>query len=129
MTTYVFLVWQTYFVFYIYTNNFGNCTHVYNAHEVLCQQPEIFYIYKPCLWFHIYDPLSIPSMAVIVVFFFANAYHTFTVIHKISYLTPIFVLHIYDQLWFPCLANIFLHPYFFQHLLKLYTHVYIFTKY
>ena len=27
MTTYVLLVWQTYFVFCIYANNFGNCTH------------------------------------------------------------------------------------------------------
>ena len=31
MTTYVFLVWHTYFVFCIYTKNFGNCTHVYNV--------------------------------------------------------------------------------------------------
>ena len=34
MTTYIFLVWKTYFVFCIYANNLGNCTHVYNAHEV-----------------------------------------------------------------------------------------------
>ena len=29
ITTYVFLVWQTYFVFCIYANSFGNCTHMY----------------------------------------------------------------------------------------------------
>ena len=28
ITTYVFLVWQTYFFFFIYANNFWNCTHI-----------------------------------------------------------------------------------------------------
>ena len=29
ITTYALLVWQTYFVFCIYANNFGNCTHMH----------------------------------------------------------------------------------------------------
>ena len=46
MNTYVFFVWQTYFVFCINAKNLGNCTHMYNAHEVLSWQPHIFYICK-----------------------------------------------------------------------------------
>ena len=34
MMTYVFPIWQTYLIFCIYANKFGNCTHVCDAHEV-----------------------------------------------------------------------------------------------
>ena len=52
---------------------------MYNVHEVLSWQPQTFYICKPCLFFHIYDPLSIPCLEVI---FIANSYDLFTTIHK-----------------------------------------------
>ena len=45
------------------------CVHIHNAHEVLSRQPQIFYICKPHFLLHIYDPLSIPCLAVIFVFF------------------------------------------------------------
>ena len=47
-------------------------SHVYNAHEVFGWQPQIFYIFKPYLLFHMYDPLSIPYLA----------YEVFTAIYK-----------------------------------------------
>ena len=37
---------------------------MYNADEVLSSQPKIFYICKPYLFLHIYDPLIILSLAV-----------------------------------------------------------------
>ena len=80
MNTYVLLVCQTYFVFCIYTNNFGNCTHVYNAHDVISWQPHVLYICKPYLFCPIYYSWGIPCFTVI--FVFANAYTVFTVIHK-----------------------------------------------
>ena len=49
--------------FCIYANVFNN-----NAHEVLSWQPQIFYIYKPYLFFHFYDPYSVPSLTVIFAF-------------------------------------------------------------
>ena len=42
----------------------GVYTQYGNALEVLSKQCEIFYICKPYLFFHIYDPLSIPCLAV-----------------------------------------------------------------
>ena len=36
----------------------------FNAYEVLCWQPQIFYICKPYFFFHMYDPFSIPCLAV-----------------------------------------------------------------
>ena len=97
LTTYVFLVWQTYFLLHIYGNIFEFVhTWVYiqkpNIHEVLCWQPQIYYICKPIFFLHIYDPISIPSLAVISVF--VNAYEVFTSIHKHSHLAAIFVLHL-----------------------------------
>ena len=69
MNTYVFLLWQTYSIFCVYANNFGNCTH-------LCIMPMKCYVdslksftfLKPYLLFHIYYPFSNPWLAVIFVF-------------------------------------------------------------
>ena len=66
------LVWQTYLLFFINTSNFWNCTH--NClYKILMLwsvrwQPQIFYICQPYFLLHIYDPLSIPCLAVIFVF-------------------------------------------------------------
>ena len=43
-------------------------THVYNSHKVLSLQPTISYICKWHFFFHIYDPLSMPCLAVTFVF-------------------------------------------------------------
>ena len=55
--------------------------HIQNAsaHEVLSWQPKVFYICTPYLSFHIYDPFSIPCLAII--FALKNAYDIFTAIH------------------------------------------------
>ena len=36
------------------------CVHIesINAHDVVSSQPQIFYIYYPYLFLHIYDPLE-----------------------------------------------------------------------
>ena len=62
MNTWIFLVWQTYIVSCIYANNFGNCTHMYNVHEVLSWQSEIFSTCKPYFFHHIYHLFSIPFL-------------------------------------------------------------------
>ena len=62
---YVFLTRQIYFVFFFFANNFGNCTHVYNANEGLSLQPQIFDICMLYLFSQTYDPLSIPYLTVI----------------------------------------------------------------
>ena len=53
MTTYIFLVWQSYFFFLIYANTF-EIKHVgmqtTNAHEVLSDSLKYFYICKPYLF-------------------------------------------------------------------------------
>ena len=66
MSTCVFFVWQTCFVFCIYANNFENCTHLYNGHGVLTVTNT--YICTPYAYFDIYDALSIPCLTVIAVF-------------------------------------------------------------
>ena len=84
--------WQTYFVFHIYANNFGQFSHMYNAHEVLSWQHQYRWSVtlttsnilhcKPYLFFHIYDPkgfLAWQSYS----FFFTNAYEVFTAIYKL----------------------------------------------
>ena len=38
---------------------------MYDTHEDLSWQPQIFYICKPYLFLDIYDPWSIPSLAVL----------------------------------------------------------------
>ena len=53
---------------------------MYNAYDVLSWQSQIFYICKPYLFFHIYDPLSILCLALILVS--VNVYDGFTEIHK-----------------------------------------------
>ena len=84
MTSYVLLVWQAYFCFLMYANNFWNCWHMY-LYKILMPicvkwQPEIFYIYKPYLFLHIYNPLTIPCLAIIFVLckclssFYCNSY-------------------------------------------------------
>ena len=40
--------------------NFGNCTHMFNAHEVLHWQSQMFHNCKLYLFLQIYDPLDIP---------------------------------------------------------------------
>ena len=68
----------------------------------------------------------IHCLAVIFVFFFANAYHIFPASHKhFTFGRPYCFFHICDQLWIPCLADVFLFPYLCQYLLKLYMHVHI----
>ena len=84
ITTYIFLAWWTYF-FCIYTKNIGN------ASEVLSWQPQIFYIYKPYLFFQIYDPLSIPCLAVIFVVLFYKSILCFAALHKHSHLAAIVI--------------------------------------
>ena len=63
-------------------------TCVYNqnneAHEALSWQHQIFDICKLYLFPHIYDPFSIPCLAVIYLLF-ANAYEVFTAILNISH--------------------------------------------
>ena len=128
----VFFVWQTYFVFCIYANNFEKLyTHIYNAHEVLSWEPQILYICKPYFFFHIYDPLSIPCLAVIFLFIFLQMPIKFLLqFIKISYLGAILFFHIYDHLRISRLADIFLFPYLCQYLFKIvYTSVYIQNTY
>ena len=91
MTMYALLIWQTSFVFCIHDNNFGYCTHVYNAHEVLSWQPQMSSICKPYLIFHIYDSLRIPCLEVI---FFANTYDVFIAIPRFHILQPNLFFHI-----------------------------------
>ena len=72
MTTYGFLIWQTYYFFLIYANIFWICPHPCinkntNAPEVLHWQPQICDICKPHLFLQIYDPYSIPCLTVIFV--------------------------------------------------------------
>ena len=43
--------------------------NMYNAHELLSWKPQIFYIYKPYLFFDIYNPSSVPCLAVLFLFF------------------------------------------------------------
>ena len=43
----------------------GHISHMYNVHEVLSWQPQILHISRPYLFPHIYDPFSIPCLAVI----------------------------------------------------------------
>ena len=52
MTSYIFLVWPTWFIFCIYTNNLGNCIHDYNAHEVL--KASVFYFVAIFLLSHLW---------------------------------------------------------------------------
>ena len=80
MTIYVFLACQTFSFLYLCQTLWKLYSNVYNAHEMLSWKTQIFYICKPYLFFHIYDPLHIPCMAVI--FVLANAYAVFTAIHK-----------------------------------------------
>ena len=64
-----------------------------NAHEVFRWQCQIFYISKPYLFFHIYDPLNIPCLAVISTFF-QMPMKCLPQFITISYLAAIFVLNI-----------------------------------
>ena len=81
ITIYIFLVWQTYFVFCI-TNNLGNWTHMCIM-PTKCQVYTIKYstFCKPYLFFHVYNPLSIQCLADISGFFWKCMWR-FTVIHK-----------------------------------------------
>ena len=63
---YVFLVWQTYFIFCIHANNHETCAHMYNTHEVVNWQAQIFYICNLYLFFHIYYPFGTPCLVVIL---------------------------------------------------------------
>ena len=87
-------------------------TYVYKAHKVLSCQPLIFYTCKPSLFFHIYDPFSIPWFGNHICFS-TNAYEVLTAFHKdFTFGSSI------------CLADMFL--YLCQYFLKLYTLVYIY---
>ena len=66
MTTYIFLAWQTYFIFCINTNNIENCSHMCIMPRKFWQ-PQPFYICMPYLFFHIYDPFCIRCLEVILV--------------------------------------------------------------
>ena len=66
MTTYVIFVWQTYsiFIFMPVTFEFVHtCVSIQNtnAHEVLSDRPHVFIL-------HIYEPSSIPCLAIIFVY-------------------------------------------------------------
>ena len=127
MTTYVFHLWQTYFVFCIYANNFGNCTHMYiMPMKCLISQSQIFYIYKPYVLFHIYDPLSIPCLAVIFVCFFWPMHINFLIQSiKFNILAVIVVLSHLWTLMDSLFGRHIYFPYLCQYLLKLYRHVYV----
>ena len=61
---------------------------------IKCQEPQIFYICKPYLFLHIYDPFSIPHLqSCLFGFIFANTNEVFTAIHKL------FTLKLYTQLY------------------------------
>ena len=64
MNTYVFLVWQIYFVFYIYANNFGNYTYRC-VMPMKYWKPQFLNICKPYLF---YDTFRNPCLAVHICF-------------------------------------------------------------
>ena len=123
MTT-MYSFFGRHFVFCIYVNNFGNYTHVYNAHEVLHWQCKIFYTCRPYLFFHIYDALSILCLALF--FFFCKCLWSFTAIHK--HFT--FGSHSSSSTSMATYQVLFWQPYFFflldvNYLLKLCKHMYV----
>ena len=122
VTMYVFLVWQTYFVSITYVNYLGNCTHVYNAQHVLSWEPQLFYICRPHLFFHIYDPWSIPCLALKFVLVLTPNLLTFQISQSCLF------FHINEYSWIPCLAVIFL---FFTYANNFWncTYMYTYTEY
>ena len=70
ITTYVFLDWQTFFFFLIYADTFeivhtSLCIQNTNAYKVLTDSHKYF-TFVSHIFIHIYDPLSIPCLAVIL---------------------------------------------------------------
>ena len=68
-----FPIWQTYFSFHIYVNNFWNCRHMciytkYLSPGHVQWQIQMFYICKPYLFHYIYGPFNIPHLSVKHVF-------------------------------------------------------------
>ena len=61
-----------------------------------CWQPQIFYICKPYLFFHIYDTARISCLAVMFVFLQMSTKFLLQFISEISYLEAMFVL---SHLW------------------------------
>ena len=106
ITTYVFLVWQVYFVFCIYANTLVTGHMLYNTHVVLGWQPQIFYIWKPFVLSFLYDHLSIPCFTVIFMFWISP--QVFLQFINISHLAAIFVL---SHLW-PLIASLFCRHFF-----------------
>ena len=141
----VFHVWQSYLfsanayedspaIHHHFTLTLYTCVYIQdnNAHEVLHWQFQIFYICKPYLFFHDYNPFSIPYLAVIFVLckclwrfschsspFHIEIVHTCVYIQdnnaheilhwqlQIFYICkPHLFLHIYDSFSIPCLAVI-----------------------
>ena len=89
-------------------------THVYNAHEVLSWQSQIFYICKTYIFFHIYDPWHIPCLPVIFVFykclwsFYCNSYKHFTCVCNTCLSTSMITYRLLVlQIYFLTHANIF----------------------
>ena len=126
MFTYIFLVWQTYFFFLIYTNDCWNCSLMCISTKCHCPwrinwQPKIFYIGKPYLFLQIYKPLSIPCL--VVMFGFCKCPQCFTTVLKCFTFSSHSCSFTSMKTCIPCFDDIFLFPYF----LKLYTHVYLYT--
>ena len=87
----------------------GTCVSIQNinVHEVLSDSHKYFKLASYIFFIHIYDPLSIPCLAVI--FIFANSYEVLPAIHKY------FTFHSYSCS-FPCIkTHVFLlwQTYFF----------------
>ena len=100
-------------------------TNVYNAHKVLSWQSQIIYICKPYLFFHIYDPLHIPCLAVILVFF--QIIFIKVVLHFITFhfWEPYLFFHIYDNLWINCFVDHLFFLFYANIFLIVHTWVYI----
>ena len=74
---------------------------MYDTNEVLRWQHQTFYICKPYLFSHIYDPVSIACSGVI--FTLCNAYEVLLQLIKISHLGAIFLL---SHVW-PIMESMF----------------------
>ena len=141
----MYSLFGTHILFPVFMSITLETVHVYNSHELSTWQPQIFYICKPYLFFHFYDPLWIPCLADIFLFpslwrTFWNCIHVYiykivisvTLTTSIFYMgKPCLFLHVHDPLvfhvWEPFFANAYevftaLHKHF---TLKLYTFVYI----
>ena len=65
-------------VYAIYIEHVHIYAHLKNTmvHEVFSHHPQTFYIWKPSLFFHIYNPLSITCLVVIFVLYLFLLFYT-----------------------------------------------------